>query len=87
MAVILSWRCGTVDIQRSAVEGALVLARGPKARLERALFALARHAYDGKTLLVPGVPEASNDEEALEATIRFQDELRKRLQPVRKGAA
>jgi hypothetical protein len=41
------------------------------ARTEKAcrtkVAATARHAYDGTTLLVPGVPEAVDDDHALEA--------------------
>lgn len=32
----------------------------------------ARHAYDGVTLLVPGIPEARNDDEAMDALLRFR---------------
>jgi hypothetical protein len=33
----------------------------------------ARHSYDGKTLLVPGVPEVENELEAVEAFYRWSE--------------
>lgn len=32
----------------------------------------ARHAYDGVTLLVPGIPEANNDDEAMDRLLYFR---------------
>lgn len=87
MAVILCWRCGTLDIKSRPVDGALVIARGPRKRLEQALSACARHSYDGKTMLVPGVPEVETDDNAVAAAIAFQGMIRKRLETTRKGGA
>jgi hypothetical protein len=81
MAHILSWRCGTVAVESRKAEGALVLATGPRKRLQDALEVCARHAYDGKTLLVPGVPEAKDDQAAIKATLVFQTFLNVRLAP------
>lgn len=39
----------------------------------------ARRAYDGKTLLVPGIPEANNDDEALIALKRFRKMIEWRI--------
>lgn len=39
--------------------------------------AWCRLAYDNKTLLCPGVPEAENDDAALEAVQRFGDFINK----------
>lgn len=46
--------------------GVIVVARGRKSALELVLGALARIGYDD-ALLVPGVPEASNRREAIDA--------------------
>lgn len=47
-----------------------------RARTQKQCFdkmsAVARHAYDGKTLLVPGIPEALDDDHALEALQLFR---------------
>lgn len=88
MAVIACWRSGEVEVLPRAVEGALTLARGPRDRLERALSPIARHAYDGQTLLVPGVPEAEDDGAALFAVLEFQKRIEDRLlRPPKQGAA
>jgi hypothetical protein len=42
------------------------------ARFRRIVAANARHAHDGVTLLVPGVPEAATRHEALGAMLRFR---------------
>lgn len=42
----------------------------------RKVEATARHAYDGTTLLVPGVPEALDDDHALEAVLMHRDWLK-----------
>lgn len=39
----------------------------------------ARHAYDGVTLLVPGVPEARDDDEALDALQYFRRLIEMRM--------
>lgn len=87
MAVICCWRPGEVEVRQRLVEGSLTLARGPRARLEQALLALARHAYDGRTLLVPGLPEASDDDAALEAVLVFERRLRDRLERAKSAEA
>lgn len=43
--------------------------------LRAAVTAHARHAYDGQTLLVPGVPEADTDDAALEALMTFRTRM------------
>lgn len=51
--------------------GALPIAKGPRTKLVEWLEAVARHAYDGEALLVPGVPEADNQDDALDALLAF----------------
>ena len=60
--------------------GMLEIARARSAkRLKATISAIARHAYDGTTLLVPGVPEAENDDAACDAVIAFRGRATKRL--------
>lgn len=40
---------------------------------------LARHAYDGVTLLVPGVPEAETQAEGIDALIQFRSRIEDRM--------
>lgn len=55
--------------------GAIHFASGPKRKLVSLISATARHAYDGETLLVPGVPEAPNQTVGLDALRRWCDWL------------
>lgn len=82
-------RRGVIELRRREHQGLLILARGDRRVLEPVVSVCARHAYDGQTLLVPGVPEAESDDQALDAVFRFQDELRRRLPDgyVPRGAA
>lgn len=56
--------------------GAIVVAHGPGKVLRHRIEAVARHAYDGETLLVPGIPEAVNQADGVEALLRFQKWIR-----------
>lgn len=49
------------------------------AKFKRIVEVNARRAYDGKTLLVPGIPEANNDDEALIALKRFRTVIEWRM--------
>lgn len=79
MAVAYCWRDGRLECASRAPKGALVLANGPMRLLRKITSTIGRHGYDGRTLLVPGIPEADTDLEALEAARRFQVECRRRL--------
>ena len=54
----------------------LPIASGPAKILKPAISAVARHAYDGETLLVPGVPEAPDQAKAMDALLAFIDWIR-----------
>lgn len=54
----------------------LPIARGPAKKVREFMQAKARHAYDGKTLLVPGVPEAEDQTAGLEALKKFKGWIR-----------
>ena len=79
MGHIVCYRSGQVFVSRRVPKGALQIVTGHGRRLNRVLSACARHAYDGKTLLVPGVPEADSDVQAVEAVRKFKQMLLKRL--------
>lgn len=51
--------------------GTLPIAKGPYDALYGWLSAVARHAYDNETLLVPGVPEAPDQIAGVEALKRW----------------
>lgn len=75
-AIAYCFASGQIEIGAEAPEGAIAFAKGPKDALARLVEATARHAYDGKTMLVPGVPEAANQMDAIDALIRFVEWLR-----------
>lgn len=48
-------------------------------RFEKIVRVNARHGYDGVTLLVPGVPEADGDDDAMDALLRFRRLIEMRM--------
>ncbi len=73
-------RAGVIRFTRRLPRGTVPLLRGPLRTLRNRIEPVARHAYDGKTLLVPGVPEAPNENAAMDALIRWADWLGLRKQ-------
>lgn len=69
------YRTGVIEFGRYVPKGTLEIASG-RALLKN-VRVRARHAKDGETLLVPGIPEASNDVEAYAALKRFKEFVRK----------
>jgi hypothetical protein len=65
------WRGGVIGFARVPPKGTIPFASGPARKLRSVIAALARHAYDGKTLLVPGIPEEKKDGKALDALEAF----------------
>lgn len=66
------WRGGVIEFGPRVPKGALPVDRGTEQSVRRRVEPLARHAHDGKALLVPGIPEAETDVEAFEAYQRFK---------------
>jgi hypothetical protein len=59
----------------------LLIAAWPnESKLREVVEVGARHGYEAGVLLVPGVPEAENDDAALDAVIAFRDQTHRRLQ-------
>lgn len=56
-------------------KGMLLLIRGDRWLVEPVVQAQARHGYEPGVLLVPGIPEAENDVEAMDAAIAFRDRI------------
>jgi hypothetical protein len=76
------WRGGIIEFGDRVPDGALPLDRGTERSVRKRVEPLARRAYQKGILLVPGIPEAATDVEALEAYQRFVALVRrKRLQP------
>lgn len=66
-------RRGVIEFTPVVEAGMLPVARGYPRQLRELICATARHAYDGATLLVPGVPEARSDDKALDALVAYRD--------------
>ena len=79
MPVVYCSRDGVIGIGRRAPHGSLPLVSARGRNLRRIVEVVARHAYDGVTLLVPGIPEAASDLAALEAARSFQKQVARRL--------
>jgi hypothetical protein len=82
---IVAWKSGLVEIVADdAPQGAIALFRleTDDAALSavHVIDAIARHAYRGDQRLVPGVPEAEDDEKALDALIAWHEQLLWRLE-------
>lgn len=74
-----AWRSGLIEFGERIPSGALPIltARG-KSFAKSTIEATARHSYDGKQLLVPGVPEAESDNDAMAAFERWLAWIRDR---------
>ena len=69
------WRNGVIDFGRAVPSGAIAVDYGLAADVRRRVDAESRHAYDGRTLLLPGIPEADTDDEAEVALVAFRQRL------------
>ena len=70
--IAFCWANGQIGFGRRAPEGAIGFAAGPAKPLRQAIAATARLAYDGETLLVPGVPEAPDQNAGVDALVLHQ---------------
>lgn len=70
---------GEIEFGQRVPYGALAFSEGPAKLLREIVSAQARHAHDGETLLVPGIPEADNQDDALDALILFRSRVEARL--------
>lgn len=74
------YRSGEIEISsENHIAGCLLIAEGTMDELETKLSARARHAYDGETYLVPGVPEANDDNQAFHAVDVFKKRMKRPL--------
>jgi hypothetical protein len=73
-------RSGVIGFGLKSPPEALRIGRHPDLdRLKTVVTAVARRAYDNKTLLVPGIPEAATDKDALDALASFTRRIEHRL--------
>ncbi|EBG0124404.1 host nuclease inhibitor protein [Salmonella enterica subsp. enterica] len=72
------WASGLIEFGNTLPEGALPIIVGEEKQVRDVVGVLARHAYNGD-LLVPGIPEAANQNEAREALERFSCKVQERF--------
>jgi hypothetical protein len=73
-------RNGVIEFGPFVPDGHLPIATSADGiRLRETIEGACRHAYDGKTLLVPGIPEADSDDAALDALLAFNRGIQERL--------
>lgn len=72
------YRSGHIEFGNALPAGALPLAHGKDKLVRQHISVTARLAYDNKTLLVPGIPEAKDDSEARAALVAHLRWLKKR---------
>jgi len=77
--IALAYGGGVIVFARQVKPGTLPIAKASARKLRKAVSAVARLAYDGKTLLVPGIPEAPSHWAALQALLRFKALVEGRL--------
>jgi len=78
--IAYAWANGRIDFGRTMPKDALLIGKGPAKPLRSHITATARHAYDGKTLLVPGVPESGGGNAAVDALLAYGREIKKRME-------
>ncbi|EDS4114396.1 host nuclease inhibitor protein [Salmonella enterica subsp. enterica serovar Braenderup] len=72
------WASELIEFGNTLPEGALPIVTGNEKNVRDVVGVLARHAYNGD-LLVPGIPETANQNEAREALERFSRVIQERL--------
>ncbi|ENJ2428507.1 host nuclease inhibitor protein [Salmonella enterica] len=72
------WASGLIEFGNALPEGALPIVTGSEKQVCDEVTVMARHAYNGD-LLVPGIPEAADQNEAREALVRFSRVVHERV--------
>ncbi len=73
-----SWASGQITFHFTPPKGAIVVARGVPSKVRSLIKATARQGYDGKTIFLPGVPEAEIGKEAFQALCRYTRRIHRR---------
>jgi len=88
MLYAFCYRNGQIEFNRHLPQSSILIGKGPEKQLRWAVMMLARQSHPSKpgrkdcVPLVPGVPEAATDKDALDAMIRFRQKVRVRMNPV-----
>ncbi len=78
-AIAYVYRNGRVRVGRKCPGAALPIVVAPERKLRQAVQSLATHGYKRGVYLVPELPLAQNDDEAVRIVESFRDRLKSRL--------
>lgn len=73
------WRSGLIEFGKKIPNGAIEICYGPEKKLKRIVSVCARHSRYGKSLIVPGIPEAESGRKALQALDFFKKMISRRI--------
>lgn len=76
-----AYRSGLIGFGRRCPRNTLTIASGPGHIVRKVVTAKARHSRTNDDLLVPGIPEAVSDQDALNALIAFANRCRAAMGP------
>ena len=79
--IAFCYASGEIGIAEEVPKGAIGIAKGEPGRLKEFIETVSRHAWDGETYLVPGIPEAENQAKAYDALRKFTEWLLKGNRP------
>lgn len=68
---------GEIEFSENIPDGAVHIKKNCSQEDIAKIKVRSRLSYDGKTHLVPGVPEADNQREGMDAVFRFRDFIQK----------
>ncbi len=77
--VAFCWASGEIRIGDKTPKGALPIASGRPDKLLAAIKSTARLAADNVTALVPGIPEAKDQTEGVDALIKYKNRVQRIL--------
>ena len=83
-----AWANGRIEFGAETPEGALPIYavvgadQNQMTQLRENVECLSRLAYDGETLLVPGIPEAVDEQAAYDALIKFNSRVKHYMESV-----
>ncbi|MFB5082503.1 host nuclease inhibitor protein [Raoultella sp. C349492] len=69
--IAYAWASGLIQFGTKVPNGALPIISGQEDDVKNIIMVIARHSRTNNDLLVPGVPEAPNQHEGMNAFIKF----------------
>lgn len=83
--IAYGWASVLIEFGKKTPDGALPIIAGNDEEVKDTIIAIARHSRTSDELLVPGVPEAANQNEAMDAFIKFTNWAKERYSNSMKG--